>query len=200
MQKNSRNIKVNIILCIGIALFTVLFDQITKLIVVSTMELGQSVDVIKGIFRFTYITNEGSAFGMFADSRWVFMVFSTLGICAMLAYAIGFAKENSRLTMISFGMVIGGGIGNMIDRLFNGKVFGDGVVIDFLDFCAFPELWKWIFNVADSFVCVGIALLLLSFILDELSRNKRSKQTETQPHDAELATQLSESKEKSTEE
>ena len=173
MQKNTRIIKTAI--CLAVALFVTLFDQITKLIVVKNMELGESVDVIKGVFRFTYITNDGSAFGMFADSRWVFMVFSTLGICAMIAYVVAFAKENSTFTTVSFGMVIGGGIGNMIDRIFNGENVGAGVVIDFLDFCAFPEVWKWIFNVADSFVCVGVALLFLSFVLEEVKRFRKNR-------------------------
>ena len=59
-------------------------------------------------------------------------------------------------------LIIGGGIGNMIDRIFY------GVVIDFIDFCAFPDLWKWIFNGADSFVCVGVALLIIYYIRAEI--------------------------------
>jgi hypothetical protein len=57
-------------------------------------------------------------------------------------------------------MAIGGGIGNMIDRI------AYGTVVDFIDFCAFPELWMWIFNGADSFVCVGAALLVIYYITD----------------------------------
>ena len=176
MQKNSRLI--SILICLGTALFVILFDQITKAIVVKNMELEQSVDVIKNVFRFTYITNEGSAFGMLADSRWVFMIFSTLGILAMIAYVCFFAKELSRISTVSLGMIIGGGIGNMIDRLFNGEVLGHGKVVDFLDFCAFPELWKWIFNVADSFVCIGTALLLLGLVIEEIKRYKDKNKSE----------------------
>ena len=174
MQKNSRLIKCSV--CGGVALAAVILDQITKLLVVKNFDnIGDSVDIIRNVLRFTYVTNDGSAFGMLSDARWVFMLFSTLGILAMAAYVICFAKENSWFTTVSFGMVIGGGIGNMIDRLFNGETFGNGVVIDFIDFCAFPEIWKWVFNVADSFVCVGVALLIASFVADEVSRAKKHK-------------------------
>lgn len=173
MQKNTRLI--NLILCFGVALLAIVLDQITKLIVVNNMKIGQSVDVIKGVFRFTYITNSGSAFGMLAGSRWVFMILSTVGILAICVYTALYAKELKILTALSFGMVIGGGIGNMIDRTFNGEVIFDGVVVDFLDFCAFPDLWKWIFNVADAFVCVGVALLIISLVSEEVKNFKARK-------------------------
>lgn len=188
MQKNSRIIR--IIVCLCTALVVVLLDQITKAIVVNNMELQESVDVIKNVFRFTYITNEGSAFGMLADSRWVFMVFSTLGILAMIAYVSFFAKEISFVSTLSLGMIIGGGIGNMIDRLFNGEVLGDGKVVDFLDFCAFPDLWKWIFNVADSFVCVGTALLFLGLIAEEITRYKNKKLADNEAVKTEITADL----------
>ena len=72
-------------------------------------------------------------------------------------------------------MIVGGGIGNMIDRIFNGETLFNGVVIDFIDFCAFPEIWMWIFNMADSFVCVGGALFLIFYIREEVINYKKSK-------------------------
>ena len=63
----------------------------------------------------------------------------------------------------------------MIDRIWNGEVFGSGAVIDFIDFCAFPELWSWIFNVADAAVCVGAALVFLAVVLDEIKSAKEEK-------------------------
>jgi signal peptidase II len=72
-------------------------------------------------------------------------------------------------------MIAGGGIGNMIDRTFNGETFGNGVVVDFIDFCAFPELWMWIFNVADMFVCVGVALAAFDIIYDEVKKYRQEK-------------------------
>ena len=176
MQKNSRLIKCSV--CGGVALAAVILDQITKLLVVKNFDnIGDSVDIIRNVLRFTYVTNDGSAFGMLSDARWVFMLFSTLGILAMAAYVICFAKENSWFTTVSFGMVIGGGIGNMIDRLFNGETFGNGVVIDFIDFCAFPEVWKYIFNVADACVCIGAGLIMLYLVLDIARTSKEAKQS-----------------------
>ncbi|MBQ3160446.1 MAG: signal peptidase II [Clostridia bacterium] len=71
-------------------------------------------------------------------------------------------------------MVLGGGIGNMIDRIFYGEV------VDFLDFCAFPELWSWIFNLADSFVCVGVGLLIIYYVLSEIKHYKAEKEKKTE--------------------
>ena len=170
MQKNTRII--NLIVCFGTAILIILLDQITKAVVVNNIELGQSVEIIKGVFRFTFITNSGSAFGMLANARWVFMILSTIGIAAICAYAAMFSAELSRLSLVAFGMVAGGGIGNMIDRTFNGPSLFNGVVVDFIDFCAFPNLWKWTFNVADSFVCIGVALIIFSIIYEEIKKNK----------------------------
>jgi signal peptidase II len=87
------------------------------------------------------------------------------------------SKTIGTLWGIALGMIAGGGIGNMIDRVFNGEVFGNGAVIDFIDFCAFPELWSWIFNVADAAVCVGAAFIFLAVILDEIKDARRRKAT-----------------------
>ena len=66
-------------------------------------------------------------------------------------------------------LIIGGGIGNMIDRV----VYG--YVVDFLDFCAFPTLWKWVFNVADACVCVGAGMVMLYLVLEIIKEAKNQK-------------------------
>ena len=81
--------------------------------------------------------------------------------------------DKSPIFYISTSMVLGGGIGNMIDRIFYGEV------VDFLDFCAFPELWSWIFNLADSYVCVGVGLLMIYYIFDRLTAMGASAIIET---------------------
>ena len=177
MQKNTRLI--NGVVGIGTLLAVVLADQITKQIVTEKMEPGSSIDLIKGILRLTYITNRGSAFGMFADRRWVFMVFSIIGIGAMIAYVAFYLDKLSKPMTVSICMIAGGGIGNMIDRMFNGSSFGDGAVVDFIDFCAFPKIWTYIFNVADACVCVGCALFLLILIIDEVKHSKEKKTAAT---------------------
>jgi len=143
-----------------IAALCVVIDQVTKLIVVGNIPLGESVTLIPGVFRFTYIRNEGAAFGSLSGARWVFMVASVLLIIALIAYTV-YKRPRGALLCTALGFVIGGGIGNMIDRV------ALGFVVDFLDFCAFPNLWQWIFNGADSFVVVGAVLLIIAFIRDD---------------------------------
>ena len=155
---------VSILIMVGI----VAFDQITKLLVVANIPLKTSVEVIPNIFRFTYIQNDGAAFGMLDNARWVFMVFSSVAIIGVLAYLF-IKKPQDKLLCISLAFVVGGGVGNMIDR------FRLGYVIDFLDFCAFPKLWMWTFNIADSFVVVGAGMLMLWMVLDLIREIKEEK-------------------------
>lgn len=146
----------------------VLVDQLTKQLVVTYLALGESIDVIPGVFRFTYVQNKGAAFGMLSEHRWVFMVISVLAIAAIFVYLWKF-RPASRFACVGLSLVVGGGIGNMIDRCYL------TYVIDFLDFCAFPKLWMWVFNVADACVCVGGAMLVLWCILEIVRESKRKK-------------------------
>ena len=148
----------------------VLLDQLSKFLVVYNLELYESFELIPGVFHFTYIQNTGAAFGSFSESRWVFMVLSTLMIVGILVY-IFYKKPQSKLLMSSLTLIVAGGVGNMIDRV------RLGYVIDFLDFCAFPKLWMWNFNVADAFVCVGAGIMILWMILDMVKDYKKGKQT-----------------------
>ena len=143
-------------------------DQVSKLLAVAFLKGGESFVIIDNVFRLTYVENRGAAFGMLDDKRWVFMILSTLGILAMMFFLFKFAKGETLLSL-ALSFVIGGGIGNMIDRVFM------GFVVDFIDFCAFPDLWMWVFNIADSFVCVGAALMLLYILLDAVKESKLKK-------------------------
>ena len=71
----------------------------------------------------------------------------------------------------------------MIDRIFNGDVIGEGVVVDFIDFCAFPNLWMWIFNVADAFVVVGAGILFVYLLIDIINEEKEKKSVKTVKED-----------------
>ena len=157
-----------IIISVVIMALIVALDQISKWLVVANIPLYESVDVIPGVFRFTYIRNDGAAFGMLDDARWVFMILSTVAIVGVLVYMFK-KKPESKLLCISLAFMVGGGIGNMIDRVCL------GYVIDFLDFCAFPKLWMWNFNVADSFVVVGAGMLMLWMVLDLIREMKEEK-------------------------
>ena len=143
-------------------------DQLSKWLVVALLQGRESVYLIDGVLRFTYVENDGAAFGMLDDHRWVFLVLSTVMIIALIYYIVKY-KPQSKWVMTSLILIVGGGIGNMIDRLLL------GYVIDFIDFCAFPNLWRWVFNIADSAVCVGTFMLSLWLILDTVKEYKREK-------------------------
>ncbi len=163
-------------------LLAVFLDQISKYLVVIYMELGESVDIIPGIFRFTYVRNTGAAFGSLSDARWIFMILSIVAIIGLLVF-IFWKKPKDKLMLSALIMIAGGGIGNMIDRV------RLGYVIDFLDFCAFPKLWMWVFNIADSFVVIGAGLLILWMILDMIREYKAEKAAKQSKNGDETASQ-----------
>ena len=146
-----------------IVLVTIVLDHFTKNLAVIALKDNSGGDfaLIQDIFHFTYHENRGAAFGMLSDNRWVFMSISVIAILAISAYLF-LNKDDSPLMSVSLAFILGGGIGNMIDRVFL------GYVIDFLNFKAinFP-----IFNVADSFVTIGAALLIVYMFKSEKSKD-----------------------------
>ena len=161
------------IIAVVLILVGVGLDQLTKYLVVSNMALHESIDIIPGVFRFTYIQNDGAAFGSLDNARWVFMILSTVAIIGILIYMF-WKKPQNKLMLSALILIVSGGIGNMIDRI------ALGYVIDFLDFCAFPKVWMWVFNVADSFVCIGAGLLILWLVLDMIREHKAEKAKKAQ--------------------
>jgi len=151
-----------------IAVLIVIADYVTKAMVVSSMELGESIPLWDGVFQFTYIQNRGAAFGMLSDARWVFLILSTVAIIGIIGY-VAWKRPKSKLVLTALSLIVGGGIGNMIDRV---KL---GYVVDFLDFCALPNLWKWIFNVADACAVIGACLLILYLVIDIIKTDKAEK-------------------------
>ncbi|MBQ7383453.1 MAG: signal peptidase II, partial [Clostridia bacterium] len=147
---------------------SVLLDQISKLLIAAFLSRDESLVVIDGIFRFTYVENRGAAFGMMDEHRWIFMVLSVVGIVAIFVYLWKF-RPQSRFACVALSFIVGGGIGNMIDRV------RLGYVIDFIDFYPFPNLWVWVFNVADSFVCVGAGMLIVYLLIDLVKEFRLAK-------------------------
>lgn len=142
-------------------------DQISKLLVLQYLVPVGQVKLIEGVLHLTYVENRGAAFGMLSNSRWVFMVLSCVAIVILIGYLWRY-KPASRLLRLSLALIAGGGIGNMIDR----TVYG--FVVDFID-VAF--VWDYVFNVADSAVCIGCGLMVLWFILSEVKEQKEKKKT-----------------------
>ena len=147
----------------------VVIDQVTKVFASEFLAGNPPFELIPGVFRFSYVENRGAAFGMLADNRWVFMIISVIAIAALMVYLWKF-RPDSRFACLALSMIAGGGIGNMIDRVFL------GYVVDFIDFCAFPKLWMWVFNVADAFVCVGAGMLIVWLIVSMIREYKLQKQ------------------------
>ncbi|MBO7175754.1 MAG: signal peptidase II [Clostridia bacterium] len=152
-------------LWILIIIGSIWLDQLTKWLAVTLLQGNPSVPIIPEVFQLTYLENPGAAFGMLQNNRWVFLIVSTVGILAVFLYLL-MKRPASKLLCLSLSFIVGGGIGNMIDRVLL------GYVVDFFDFCLINFA---IFNVADSFVCVGAGLLSLWVILDTIAEEKRLK-------------------------
>lgn len=133
----------------------VAIDQASKLIVRGTMTLHQSEPVLGNFFRLTYIYNPGAAFGLNVGSPLLHTAFPILAL-GLLVYLYRSLAAHERLLRLALCLVLGGAVGNIIDRLYLGKV------VDFFDF-GFGDLRWPIFNFADSFVTVGVLLLALGY-------------------------------------
>ena len=133
---------------LGIGILVFVIDQLVKHLVVSTMHLGQSFPVIKGIFHITYVLNPGAAFGMLEPQRWFFIV---VALAAVLLGVFFYRKlqQESILMRSGAGLLLGGAVGNLADRI------QSGVVVDFLDFRVWP-----VFNIADIASCAGAGILI----------------------------------------
>ena len=153
------------ILLFAVIVGVIALDQLTKWLAVIFLQGEPSFPIWKNVLHLTYVQNEGAAFGMLKDHRWVFMLFSTVAVAGLLFYLIRF-RPKSRLASIGIAMIIGGGIGNMIDRVLL------GYVVDFIDFTLIHFA---VFNVADSFVCIGAGLLILYLLLDLIREVKNGK-------------------------
>ncbi len=148
-----------------ITALVVILDQSTKLWAELFLKDIGDMPLIPGVLHFTYHRNAGAAFGILANARWVFLVLTSVIIIGIVAYLVATrAQKKPILLTCSLGLILGGGIGNMIDRIFYGPSFFDGRVIDFINF----ELIDFaIFNVADSAVCIGEALLIIYILFVE---------------------------------
>ena len=138
-------------LTLGIACIVTMLDQLVKWIVQSHMVWGESIPLIPGVFHLTYIINPGAAFGILAYQRWFFLAIVVLLFGAFFAFRKRIPTKPLYFPA-SIGMLLGGALGNAIDRV---RISG---VVDFFDFRIWP-----IFNVADIFICIGVALIVFYF-------------------------------------
>ena len=145
----------------------VLADQISKTVVRSTMTLYESITVIPGFFHLTYITNDGMAFGInFPFGIYIFSIISII-FTVILFYYLWTIRQETIFIRSGVAMILAGAIGNLIDRLFLGEV------VDFLDFMIGDVHW-YVFNLADSFVTIGMGIILYDSIILEKKRQSIS--------------------------
>ena len=158
---------------LAVIIVTVFLDQLTKYLTVLHLKPIDTLPIIEDVFHFTYVENTGAAFGMMKDARWVFMITSTVAIVGILVYMFRrtYVKKEKMpwIEALSLSLIVGGGIGNMIDRTVL------GYVVDMID-CRFINFA--VFNVADSFVCIGAGLMILYLFVEmgkEIKAEKAAK-------------------------
>lgn len=150
----------------ALAILVIILDQASKWAVAKFMEIGETIPLWEGVFHLTSHRNAGAAFGILQNQRWFFIVI-TFAVIAGLIFYLRRTRANQPLLSTGLAFILGGAIGNFIDRLFFGKV------VDFFHFVLidFP-----IFNIADSAITIGVSLIILDALLDT-KRNKNKTET-----------------------
>ena len=164
------------LLCI---ISVIVFDQVTKVIAIKQLLPISTYPIIKDVIHFTYVENRGAAFGMLQNQRWVFMILSTVVIVVILFVMVKYKKFLHPIMLTGLSFTIGGGIGNMIDRTIK------GYVVDFIDFTLIDFA---VFNIADTFICIGVGLIILDILLGKsdysfLENDKTNLKTENGTED-----------------
>lgn len=135
-----------------IAAAVIAADQVSKYLVSSLMEVGQSLALIRGFLYLTYVRNPGAAFGMFPYQT-AFFIAVTLVVAVLIIYYYRALSADHRWLRCGLALQLGGALGNLIDRVL------EGYVIDFIDF----TVWPPVFNFADAAIVIGIAIFLIAF-------------------------------------
>ncbi len=154
---------------VAVSLLLLAVDQYTKYYVMVHFTLGEMHPFIPRLINLTFIYNDGAAWGMLGGRTWVLLGITAMAMLACVAILIKYARS-SRLLFWAISLVISGGIGNMIDRVFRAGRVVDFIHLDFMP--TFP-----VFNIADCAVVVGAGLLILYFILDTAKETQIKKQS-----------------------
>lgn len=132
-------------------------DQLIKYIVANGMQLGQSIPIINNVIHITYVLNDGAAFSFMSGQTWLLCGVTSV-IMGILIWIFISQKSKHFLDVCALGLIISGGIGNLIDRFFNGDTLFHGKVIDYVDFRLINFA---VFNFADCCVVIGTILLVI---------------------------------------
>ena len=159
-----------------LALSIFFLDRLTKTVVESHFALYESKNIIPGILNFTHIRNKGMAFGILSDTTWTWIpyllsLFATIAFILILMFSL-FTPVNRRRLQVGLMLILGGALGNIYDRL------RYGYVTDFIE--VFYESYHWpTFNLADSSITIGVGLLLLEILNQELGLSKQTSRSIT---------------------
>lgn len=149
-----------------ISALIVVLDQVFKYYIASNIAFGEQMQLIPGIIHLTYIENTGAAFGIFADKRWLLVAVSAICVVVMIVVLARYKMD--RWGKLGLAMVLGGAVGNLIDRVFIGYVV-DMFEPEFVDFA--------VFNVADTFITIGGIIFVIYYIIDIIRDSKKGKKT-----------------------
>lgn len=168
---------------INIAIFSliiivgIILDQLSKVFMSSLLQydngVSDTINVFGNWLTFHFVINTGSSFGLFRGANILFFIVTIIGVPSLIVWLICFSKNITMLGKIGLSMAISGALGNSIDRAFLGDGFYNGGVRDFISVQGFA-----IFNVADSLLCVGVGLLILSMLFfdsDALFKRKNAE-------------------------
>lgn len=147
-----------------VAAVIIAIDQLTKWLVVSKMELYEQIPIIDNFFYLTSHRNSGAAWGILQDQMLFFYIVTVVVLVGVIYYMHTYAKGN-KLLSLGLSFILGGAIGNFIDRLLHQEV------VDFLDFIIFKYDYP-IFNIADSALVVGVILVIITTFIDEKKKGK----------------------------
>ena len=138
----------------GVAVFVYIVDRVSKYFITQNLEIGQTVDFVGKILQLHYVENSGAAFSLGSGTTWLFAIIAAVVAVVIVIFA---RRIRSRAWAILFGLLLGGTLGNLTDRLTRGESFGNGHVIDFLQLIYFPA----IFNIADTAIVSAMALFII---------------------------------------
>lgn len=150
-----------------ISLLFVVIDQVVKILVINKMALQQSITIINNFFNITYVRNTGAAWSILSGNVLLLIMISVLALITIYYYLIK-DKDLNKIDIVSYSMLIGGIIGNLIDRIVH------GYVIDYLDFKIFNYNFP-IFNIADTLIVISIIIIGISLIVGEYREQNRNK-------------------------
>ncbi len=155
-----------------VALIVLIIDFVTKKIIATTMAIDEQISVIGQFFLITSHRNRGAAFGILQEQRTFFIIITVVVVVGLIWYAQSSKKAGAHARLLTgLGLVLGGAIGNFIDRVRFGEV------VDFLKF-NFGSYEFPIFNIADSAICIGVGLILLDTLLTGRNESKKSNNGE----------------------